>query len=78
MLTLMDCFIKDEAQNLLEKEEKLYSIALVYRNKTVRLFTTKKEDKNMWLTKLKEALGYAKFSEYYLLGVLTIIIFEIS
>ncbi len=66
--SLSGVFIKDEKDQVNDDGTLLYAFLLIFPNKKRIYFCKTKEDKQAWLTTIKQVTEYNNFEEYYELG----------
>jgi len=66
MHSLVGVFIKDEVEEQLDSTTVLYPFKLVFPNNKPRAYyLTSKEEKEKWVTVIKNVIGYANMFDYY-------------
>lgn len=65
MLNLVGVFLKEEPEEILEKTLTIYPLSLIFPNKTRTFYLKTAEERDKWLTHLKEAVGYSSLFDYY-------------
>lgn len=66
MHSLVGVFIKDEVEEQLDSTTVLYPFKLVFPgNKARSYYLTSKEDKEKWVSVIKNVIGYANMFDYY-------------
>lgn len=58
-------YIIKEEQELFQNELKLYPFTLVFPHKTRTFYLIKEEERDRWVTALKESVGYSDFFDFY-------------
>ena len=69
LYSLSGGFVKDEGTEQFSKKLTVYSFTLYFAQKSMKLYTIKKEEKDGWVKALKEAIGYSNLYDYYIIGV---------
>ena len=64
MHNLSGCYIK-EHQSISVNNDKYFSFAVIFQNKTRIYYTTDREQSISWVNRLRKAVGYESFFEYY-------------
>ena len=65
MVNLIGVFIKDEPEEVLDKKNSLFPFTIIFPNKQRTFYLQKKEDRDMWMTMIKQAIGYANLFDFY-------------
>lgn len=65
MQSLAGVFIKSELEEEIDEETKLHPFMLIFPNKRRIYYLEKEEDRDMWVEKIKKAIGYANLHDFY-------------
>jgi hypothetical protein len=68
MYALANVFLREEEPEPYDEENYVYSFTLIFVSKERRFYCLKKEDYELWLDKIKQAIGYHNISTYYEIG----------
>jgi len=64
MHNLSGTFIQENGQKVVN-DVKYYSFSIIFKNKTRNYYCSNKSTAKLWIQKLKEAIGYQSFFDYY-------------
>jgi len=64
MHNLSGCFVKENGEKKIEGEIH-YSFSVIFSNKTRRYFTKNKDEMQLWMSSVKQAIGYQSFFDFY-------------
>lgn len=66
LVTLINVFLKIDPEEPLDKKNVLYPFTLTFPpNKDRQFFLLSKDDRDNWVAKIKEAIGYANLTDFY-------------
>ena len=65
MVNLISVFLKIEPEEPLDKKNTLYPFSLIFPNKERTFYLLSKDERDEWVLKIKEAIGYASLTDYY-------------
>mmetsp|Transcript_20571 Transcript_20571/g.22930 ORF Transcript_20571/g.22930 Transcript_20571/m.22930 type:complete len:783 (+) Transcript_20571:2-2350(+) len=65
MVNLISVFLKIEPEEPLDKKNTLYPFSLLFPNKERTFYLLSKDERDNWVLKIKEAIGYATLTDYY-------------
>jgi hypothetical protein len=68
MYALTNVFLREEQPEPYDDQNYVYSFTLIFVSKERRFYCLKKEEYNLWVEKLKQAIGYYNISTYYDIG----------
>lgn len=68
MYTLTNVFLREEEPEPYDDSNYVYSFTLIFVSKERRFYCLKKEDYTVWVSKIKQAIGYYNISNYYDIG----------
>eukprot|EP00826_Nyctotherus_ovalis_P013408 TRINITY_DN1361_c0_g1_i3.p1 TRINITY_DN1361_c0_g1~~TRINITY_DN1361_c0_g1_i3.p1 ORF type:complete len:342 (-),score=93.50 TRINITY_DN1361_c0_g1_i3:462-1487(-) len=65
MSSLSGCFVKEESAEEISNMVLYLFIIIVSQTKSRKYYAEKEEDRNMWVSAIKRAIGYANITDYY-------------
>jgi hypothetical protein len=65
MVNLIGVFLRTEPPEPLDKKNTLYPFTLMLPNKERTFYLLSEEDREIWISKIKKAIGYANLYDYY-------------
>jgi len=65
MVNLISVFIKIEPEEQLDKKNTLYPFTLIFPNKERTYYLLSKDERESWVSSIKNAIGYASLTDYY-------------
>ena len=68
MYTLTNVFLREEEPEPYDADNFVYSFTLIFTSKERRFYCLKKKDYDVWVSKIKQAIGYYCISTYYDIG----------
>lgn len=68
MYTLTNVFLREEDPEPYDDENFVYSFTLIFNAKERKFYCLKKDEYDVWVSKLKQAIGYYNISTYYDIG----------
>ena len=68
MYTLTNVFLREEEPEPYDDSNYVYSFTLIFVSKERRFYCLKKKDYDVWVEKIKAAIGYHSISTYYDIG----------
>jgi hypothetical protein len=68
MYTLTNVFIREEEPEPYDDETYVYSFTMIFVSKERKFYCLKKEDYDVWVSKIKAAIGYYSIASYYDIG----------
>lgn len=68
MYTLTNVFLREEEPEPYDDENFVYSFTLIFVSKERRFYCLKKKDYEVWVSKIKTAIGYHSIGTYYDIG----------
>ena len=61
-------YLKDELEEFTDNGMVLHPFMLIFPNKRRIYYLSSREDKDLWISAIKKATGYASLHDYYELG----------
>jgi hypothetical protein len=68
MYTLTNVFLREEEPEPYDSDNFVYSFTLIFSSKERRFYCLKKKEFDVWVSKIKQAIGYYCISTYYDIG----------
>ena len=68
MKSLAGVYLKDELEEFTDNGMVLHPFMLIFPNKRRIYYLSSREDKDLWISAIKKATGYASLHDYYELG----------
>lgn len=65
MQSLAGVFIKSEMEEMMEDNTMMYPFMLIFPNKRRIYYLETKEERDQWVDKIKQAIGYANLHDFY-------------
>ena len=65
MQSLAGVFIKSELEETVDEETTLFPFMLIFPNKRRIYYLETKKERDLWVEKIKQAIGYANLHDYY-------------
>lgn len=69
MYSLIGSMIREEVEELMQAKMVLYPFKFFFGPNQLQLYALKREERDTWMTMIKEAIGYSNLSDYYELKV---------
>ena len=65
MVNLISVFIRIEPEEQLDKKNVLYPFTLIFPNKERTYYLLSNDDRERWVSEIKQAIGYASLTDFY-------------